>query len=181
MGTKQLKLDETVFGSPFFIHTRNCARCSPSLSQEVGLRIRSLHGAMPARFHCERCLLECVRAVLKYGCLIWRDAIGIPSASQDCRAFSKQNFGSRTIQLPDLRNIVHISARSARRFWYRGGNMAERNYSPLSSAELPEPPDGSFKLIDSIWQMLWNQKCIRKRRQLQLQPSPGRAKIQTDG
>ena len=39
MGTKQLKVEETVFGSPFFIHTRNCARCSPSLSQELGLRI----------------------------------------------------------------------------------------------------------------------------------------------
>jgi hypothetical protein len=44
IGTKQLKVEETDSGSPFFIHTRNCAGCSPSLVQEVGFRIRSLDG-----------------------------------------------------------------------------------------------------------------------------------------
>jgi len=39
IGTKQLKVEETDSGSPFFIHTRNRAGCSPSLLQEVGLRI----------------------------------------------------------------------------------------------------------------------------------------------
>jgi hypothetical protein len=51
MGTKQLKFDETVFGSPFFNHTRTYAR-SPSLSQEVGLRI-----CWYPLWLCEHCLL----------------------------------------------------------------------------------------------------------------------------
>ena len=52
MGTKQLKLDETVLGLPFLIHTRKCARCSPSLSQEFGLRI-----CWYSLWLCEHCLV----------------------------------------------------------------------------------------------------------------------------
>jgi hypothetical protein len=44
IGTKQLKVEETDSGLPFFIQTRNRAGCSPSLVQEVGLRICSLPG-----------------------------------------------------------------------------------------------------------------------------------------
>jgi hypothetical protein len=58
MGTKQLKFDETVFGSPFFIHTRNRARCSPSLSQEIGLRICWYSLWLPDFMLCEHCLLD---------------------------------------------------------------------------------------------------------------------------
>jgi hypothetical protein len=41
IGTKQLNVEGTDSGPPFFIHTRNRAGCSPSLVQELGLRIRS--------------------------------------------------------------------------------------------------------------------------------------------
>ena len=51
IGTKQLKVEETDSGLPFFIQTRNRAGCSPSLVQEVGLRICSLRGAVAALFH----------------------------------------------------------------------------------------------------------------------------------
>ena len=44
IGTKQLNVEGTDSGPPFFIQTRNRAGCSPSLVQEVGLRITSLHG-----------------------------------------------------------------------------------------------------------------------------------------
>jgi hypothetical protein len=44
LGTKQLKVEGTDSGVPFLIHTRKRAGCSPSLVQEVGLRIAPLHG-----------------------------------------------------------------------------------------------------------------------------------------
>jgi len=47
LGTKQLKVEATDSGAPFFIQTRNRAGCSSSLIQEVGLRIRSFCGAKP--------------------------------------------------------------------------------------------------------------------------------------
>jgi hypothetical protein len=47
IGTKQLKVEETDSGLPFFIQTRNRAGCSPSLVQEVGLRTRSRLGLCP--------------------------------------------------------------------------------------------------------------------------------------
>src|ERR1700741_861480 len=52
IGTKQLKLDETVWGLPFFIHTRKWARWSPSLSQDFGLRI-----CWYSLWLCEHCLV----------------------------------------------------------------------------------------------------------------------------
>ena len=67
IGTKQLNVEGTDSGPPFLSHTRNLAGCSPSLVQEVGLRICSFHGqTQPYRF------MEC--------CL--SDAIGRPIISQ---------------------------------------------------------------------------------------------------
>ena len=48
IGTKQLKVEATDSGTPFFIHTRNRAGCSLSLVQEVGLRITPLSGLCPS-------------------------------------------------------------------------------------------------------------------------------------
>ena len=45
--TKQLKVEATDCGAPFFIQTRNRAGCSPSLIQEVGLSISSFSGQTP--------------------------------------------------------------------------------------------------------------------------------------
>jgi hypothetical protein len=44
MGTKQLKVEKTDSGLPFFIQTRNRAGSSPSLMQEIGLCIHSPPG-----------------------------------------------------------------------------------------------------------------------------------------
>ena len=90
MGTKQLKLDETVFGSPFFIHTRNRARCSPSLSQEIGLRI-----CWHSLWLCEHCLLDSPTR------------IGLRKAGRATRAWSER-FSQKVAQTK--RSVVRVSA-----------------------------------------------------------------------
>ena len=79
IGTKQLNVEGTDSGPPFFIHTRNLAGCSPSLTHEVGLRIRSVGKPSPK----------------DSWSVAYRAQLGVQSSRKDCIAFSKQNFGSQ--------------------------------------------------------------------------------------
>jgi hypothetical protein len=92
IGTKQLKVEETDSGSPFFIQTRNRAGCSPSLVQEVGLRIRSLPGL------CPRCRSTYSPLPKNWGCgVAWRDEAqsGVQTLREDCTVVRRQDFGNK--------------------------------------------------------------------------------------
>jgi hypothetical protein len=101
IGTKQLKVEVTNSGAPFFIHTRNRAGCSPSLVQEVGLRICSFSGQTPALDSRSQC---CVLG-----------AIGGPNTSQKIALQLAPRISAvKTIQLPNMRNVMHICAYPSR-------------------------------------------------------------------
>jgi hypothetical protein len=156
IGTKQLKVEATNSGAPFFIHTRNLAGCSPSSVQEAGLRICLLHRPVAARLLCERRLLGYVHAGRKSKdvAFAWEEwaQLRVQMDREHCAAVSKQNFGaqnhspSRFAQCyahfppdPSLLVLVRYKGISPREITRR-----------FSCCGLPEPPDQKLQLIDSI-------------------------------
>jgi hypothetical protein len=154
MGTKQLKVEETDSGLPFFIQTRNRAGCSPSLVQEVGLRIPPLQG-LAALFHCERSCWSGSVVPQRQGCDVHLGRMGrkwkskyvvkiVLHLTSRVSAATPFNFPTCAILCTFAPGPEPSGSGTA------GGNIAERNYPTFSCSGLPEPPDQKFQLIDSI-------------------------------
>jgi hypothetical protein len=121
IGTKQLKVEETDSGSPFFIHTRNRAGCSPSLVQEVGLRILPAHWGCagresPTRHPWSSATRFAKRRSAKNKCGVRgqpRDDLDdeaqfeAQTSRQDCTVLRGAISAMRTLQLPLLRKFMH--------------------------------------------------------------------------
>jgi hypothetical protein len=154
IGTKQLKVEETDSGLPFFIQTRNRAGCSPSLVQEVGLRIPPLQG-LAALFHCERSCWSGSVVPQRQGCDVHSGRMGrkwkskyvvkiVLHLTSRVSAATPFNFPTCAILCTFAPGPEPSGSGTA------GGNIAERNYPTFSCSGLPEPPDQKFQLIDSI-------------------------------
>ena len=155
IGTKQLNVEETDSGLPFFIQMRNGAGCSPSLVQEVGLRISFAPWAVPALFHCERSCWSGSVVPQRQGCGVhlgrmgrkWKSkyvvkiVLHLTSRVSAATPFNFSTCAKLCTFAPDPEPSGSGTA---------GGNIAERNYPTCSCSGLPGPPDQKFQLIDSI-------------------------------
>ena len=135
IGTKQLKVEGTDSGPPFFIQTRNRAGCSPSLVQEVGLRIRSFSGQIP---------LE-IRGVLPIG----RNWASKHLAKIPLK-LAKEFGRPEPFNFPTCAMLCTFAPARACGSGTASENITERNYPTYSPLRLPEPPDQKLQLIDSI-------------------------------
>ena len=160
IGTKQLNVEGTDSGPPFFIHTRNRAGCSPSISTG-GSRsahfVRSLGSGPPFYFCCQRLTIG--------GGLVaegrnWDSKCLAKIALYLANSISVH----RVIQLPNMRNVMHTCGRPPSGSGTAGGNVADRNYPLCLHRGYLKHLTGKPQPIDSIQPLFlanaWKQRCI---------------------
>jgi hypothetical protein len=154
LGTKQLKVDATDSGAPFFIQTRNRAGCSPSSVQEVGLRIPPLQG-LAALFHCERSCWSGSVVPQRQGCDVHLGRMGrkwkskyvvkiVLHLTSRVSAATPFNFPTCAILCIFAPGPEPSGSGTA------GGNIAERNYPTFRARTVRNQASRKLQLIDSI-------------------------------